>query len=93
MAVKLAASMGAAVTVLSTSAAKETDARKLGAVDFRVTKDASTFERLAGKLDLIIDTVSAPHDYNAYLQLLPAPAARWCSSGRRLGPRRSALSR
>jgi uncharacterized zinc-type alcohol dehydrogenase-like protein len=70
MAVKLAASMGAAVTVLSTSAAKETDARRLGAVDFGVTKDASTFERLAGKLDLIIDTVSAPHDYNAYLQLL-----------------------
>jgi uncharacterized zinc-type alcohol dehydrogenase-like protein len=69
MAVKLAASMGAEVTVLSTSEAKEADARRLGASDFVVTKGAA-FERLAGQLDLLIDTVSAPHDYNAYLALL-----------------------
>jgi alcohol dehydrogenase (NADP+) len=70
MAVKLAASMGAKVTVLSTSGGKEADARRLGATDFVVTKDPKAFERLAGKLDLIVDTVSAPHDYNAYLSLL-----------------------
>jgi uncharacterized zinc-type alcohol dehydrogenase-like protein len=70
MAVKLAASMGAKVTVLSTSPSKAEDARRLGASDFAVTKDASTFEKLAGTFDLIIDTVSAPHDYNAYLNLL-----------------------
>jgi uncharacterized zinc-type alcohol dehydrogenase-like protein len=70
MAVKLAKSMGAHVTVLSTSADKAEDARRLGASDFAVTKDAGTFQKLAGKLDLIIDTVSAPHDYNAYLGLL-----------------------
>jgi uncharacterized zinc-type alcohol dehydrogenase-like protein len=69
MAVKLAASMGAKVTVLSTSESKQADARKLGADDFVVTK-GSALERLAGQLDLIIDTVSAPHDYNAYLALL-----------------------
>jgi uncharacterized zinc-type alcohol dehydrogenase-like protein len=69
MAVKLAASMGAHVTVVSSSAAKEADARRLGAADFVVTKDAA-FAQLARKLDLIIDTVSAPHDYNAYLDLL-----------------------
>jgi uncharacterized zinc-type alcohol dehydrogenase-like protein len=69
MAVKLAASMGAKVTVLSTSKAKEADARRLGADDFAVT-DARTFERLARKLDLIIDTISAPHDYDAHLRLL-----------------------
>jgi uncharacterized zinc-type alcohol dehydrogenase-like protein len=69
MAVKLAASMGAEVTVLSTSEAKEADARRLGASDFVVTKGVG-FERLAGQLDLLIDTVSAPHDYNAYLALL-----------------------
>jgi uncharacterized zinc-type alcohol dehydrogenase-like protein len=57
------------VTVLSTSEAKQADARKLGADDFVVTK-GSGLERLAGKLDLIIDTVSAAHDYNAYLALL-----------------------
>lgn len=68
MAVKLAASMGASVTVLSTSADKEADARRLGATDFVVTRHGAP--RLARPLDLIIDTVSAPHDYNAYLSLL-----------------------
>jgi alcohol dehydrogenase (NADP+) len=70
MAVKLARSMGAEVTVLSTSASKESDARRLGATEFVVTKNASDMQRLAGRLDLIIDTVSASHDYNAYLALL-----------------------
>lgn len=70
MAVKLAASMGAEVTVLSTTAEKEADARKLGATQFAVTKDPQTFKRLAGKLDLIIDTISAKHDYNQYLSLI-----------------------
>jgi uncharacterized zinc-type alcohol dehydrogenase-like protein len=69
MAVKLAASMGAEVTVLSTSAGKEADARRLGAADFVVTRGAA-LERLAGRLDLLIDTVSAPHDYNLSLRLL-----------------------
>ena len=69
MAVKLAASMGAKVTVLSTSAEKEADARRLGATDFIVTKGAA-FEQLQPNLDLIIDTVSAPHDYAPYLRLL-----------------------
>jgi alcohol dehydrogenase (NADP+) len=69
MAVKLAASMGARVTVLSSSEAKEADARRLGAADFVVTKGAA-FAPLARRFDLIIDTVSAPHDYNAYLGLV-----------------------
>ncbi|OJT26272.1 hydroxyacid dehydrogenase [Archangium sp. Cb G35] len=70
MAVKFAASMGAEVTVLSTSRAKEADARRLGAQGFEVTRDEATFRKLAGRLDLIIDTISAPHDYNQYLRLL-----------------------
>ncbi len=74
MAVKLAASMGAEVTVLSTSASKEADARRLGAKDFVVTKGTG-MERLAGQLDAIIDTVSAPHDYNQYLALLRSRGA------------------
>ncbi len=75
MAVKLARSMGARVTVFSTSAAKEADARRLGADDFVVTQGAPALERLAGKLDLVIDTVSAPHDYEVYLGLLRARRA------------------
>jgi uncharacterized zinc-type alcohol dehydrogenase-like protein len=63
------------VTVLSTSASKAADAERLGARDFVVTKSPSAFEKLAGKLDLLIDTVSAPHDYNAYLGLLRARGA------------------
>jgi uncharacterized zinc-type alcohol dehydrogenase-like protein len=70
MGVKLAASMGAEVTVFSTSSGKEADAKKLGAAHFAVTKDGSVFQKLAGKFDLILDTVSAQHDYNAYLGLL-----------------------
>jgi uncharacterized zinc-type alcohol dehydrogenase-like protein len=70
MAVKLAAAMGAEVTVLSTSRSKATDATRLGAHAFEVTKEPGAFEKLAGRFDLIIDTVSAAHDYNAYLGTL-----------------------
>lgn len=70
MAVKLAAAMGAEVTMLSTSPGKEADARKLGAHHFGLTSDKATFKRLAGSFDLILDTISAPHDYNKYLSLL-----------------------
>jgi uncharacterized zinc-type alcohol dehydrogenase-like protein len=70
MGVKLAASMGAEVTVFSTSKSKEKDARRLGAHDFVVTKNPKNFEPLAGKFDFILDTVSAPHDLNIYLSLL-----------------------
>lgn len=70
MAVKLAVSMGAEVTVLSTSAGKEADARRLGASALAVTSDPATFKRLRGHFDLILDTVSAQHDYGSYLSLL-----------------------
>lgn len=70
MGVKLAASMGAEVTVFSTSKNKEADARGLGAHKFVVTKEEGALEALAGKYDLVLDTVSAPHDLNAYLSLL-----------------------
>src|SRR5213594_754081 len=70
MAVKLAASMGAEVTVLSTSKSKEKDAKRLGAHGFESTKDDSTFDKLKGRFDIIIDTISAPHDYNRYLGMV-----------------------
>jgi uncharacterized zinc-type alcohol dehydrogenase-like protein len=70
MGVKLAVAMGAEVTVFSTSQAKEADARRLGAHHFVVTKDPQNLEPLAGKFDFILDTVSAPHDLNMYLNLL-----------------------
>ena len=70
MAVKLAAAMGARVTVLSTSESKRAAALELGAADFASTRDPATFKQLAGRFDLVLDTVSAEHDYNAYLELL-----------------------
>jgi len=70
MAVKLAASMGAEVTVLSTSAAKKVDAEKLGAHHFVVTSDEAQVKEIAGSLDFIINTISAQHEYNFYLQML-----------------------
>jgi uncharacterized zinc-type alcohol dehydrogenase-like protein len=75
MAVKLAAALGAEVTMLSTSAAKEADARRLGAHEFGLTSEKATFKRLAGRFDLIIDTISAAHDYNAYLGMVKADGA------------------
>lgn len=70
MGVKLAASMGADVTVFSTSPSKEEDAKKLGAHNFVVSKDEEKMQSLAGQFDFILDCVSAPHDLNTYLNLL-----------------------
>jgi alcohol dehydrogenase (NADP+) len=70
MGVKLAKAMGAEVTVLSTSPSKRQDALTLGAQHFAATSDKNTFKTLANQFDFILDTVSAPHDYNAYLNLL-----------------------
>lgn len=70
MAVKFGVAMGAEVTVLSTSESKRQDALDLGAHKFANTRDEGTFKQLAGSFDFIVDSVSAPHDYNAYLSLL-----------------------
>jgi uncharacterized zinc-type alcohol dehydrogenase-like protein len=70
MAVKLAAAMGAEVTMLSGSPGKEADALRLGAHGFANTRDDGVFKRLGGRFDLLVDTVSAPHDYHKYLGLL-----------------------
>lgn len=70
MAVKLAHAMGAEVTVLSQSLKKKEDGLKLGANDYYATSDPETFKKLAGSFDLIVNTVSAKIDINAYLSLL-----------------------
>jgi len=70
MAVKFAVAFGAEVTMLSHSKSKEADARKLGAHQFALTSDPGTMKGLQNKFDFILNTVSAPHDYNIYLNLL-----------------------
>jgi uncharacterized zinc-type alcohol dehydrogenase-like protein len=70
MAVKLGRALGADVTVLSTSEQKRRDSQILGAADFALTSQPETFNKLAKRFDYVLDTVSAVHDYNAYVQLL-----------------------
>ena len=67
---KIAIAMGAEVTVLSTSPSKEADAKALGAHKFINIRDDEARAASAGTFDLILDTISANHDYNAYLSLL-----------------------
>ncbi|RCV48980.1 NAD(P)-dependent alcohol dehydrogenase [Marinitenerispora sediminis] len=75
MAVKFAHAMGAEVTVLSQSLKKREDGLRLGADHYHATADPETFEKLAGTFDLIINTVSAGIDLNAYLGLLSVDGA------------------
>ena len=59
--------MGAEVTVLSQTLKKKDDGLQFGADNYYATSDPETFEKLAGTFDLIINTVSAKIDMNAYL--------------------------
>jgi uncharacterized zinc-type alcohol dehydrogenase-like protein len=70
MGVKIAAAMGAEVTVFSTSPKKEQDARRLGASNFVVSSDVNAMRAVASRFHLILDTVSAAHDLNPYLNAL-----------------------
>jgi len=70
MGVKLAASFGADVTVLSTSPSKQKDAERLGAHDFLVTKDEKALAKAQGRFDFILNTVAAVHNVDALLSLL-----------------------
>lgn len=78
MGVKLAAAMGADVTVLSHSERKRDDALRLGALSFRTTADHSVFKELAGSLDLVLNTVSADIDLTRHLGLLALDGTMVC---------------
>ncbi|MGW3665589.1 NAD(P)-dependent alcohol dehydrogenase [Streptomyces sp. NPDC005141] len=75
MGVKIAHALGAEVTVLSQSLRKKDDGLKLGADHYYATSDPKTFEELRGTFDLILSTVSAPLDLDAYLALLRTDGA------------------
>jgi uncharacterized zinc-type alcohol dehydrogenase-like protein len=68
--VKIAAALGAEVTVLSQTLSKEADGRAFGAAHYYATSDPATFEKLENGFDLILNTVSAEIDMKAYLKLL-----------------------
>jgi uncharacterized zinc-type alcohol dehydrogenase-like protein len=75
MGVKIAHALGAEVTVLSQSLKKQEDAQRLGADHYYATSDPGTFEQLAERFDLIINTVSAKIDVSAHLALLKVGGA------------------
>ena len=70
LAIKIAKAMGAEVIVFTTSPSKIEDAKRLGADEAVLSSDAQQMSKYARKLHFIIDTVSAKHDVNTYLNLL-----------------------
>lgn len=70
MAVKIAKALGAHVVAFTTSPRKMEDALRLGADEVVISTDSNDMQKHAGSFDFILDAVAAPHDINAYLNLL-----------------------
>jgi uncharacterized zinc-type alcohol dehydrogenase-like protein len=70
MALKFGKAFGAHVVLFTTSPNKTADARRLGAEEVVISKNEAEMQKHANSFDFILDTVSAPHDWNAYLNLL-----------------------
>jgi uncharacterized zinc-type alcohol dehydrogenase-like protein len=70
MGVKLAAAMGANVTMITTSPEKGEDARELGAHDVLISRDQAAMDAAAGQFDFILNTIPVTHDVGPYLNLL-----------------------
>jgi uncharacterized zinc-type alcohol dehydrogenase-like protein len=70
MGVKFAHALGAQTVVFTTSPSKKEDARRLGADEVVISRNADEMRRHAGSFDFILDAVSADHDINAYISLL-----------------------
>ncbi len=70
MGVKFARAFGAHVVVFTTSPAKVDDALRLGAHEVVLSRDVEQMNKHVGTFDFILDTISADHDVNAYLQML-----------------------
>lgn len=70
MGVKFARALGAHVVLFTTSPSKKEDALRVGAHEVVVSRNAEEMQAHAGTFDFILDTVSAPHDLNVYLNLL-----------------------
>jgi alcohol dehydrogenase (NADP+) len=70
MGVKLAHAFGAHVVVFTTSHGKTEDALRLGADEVVISRNSDEMQKHAGSFDFILDTVSAAHDINAFINLL-----------------------
>jgi alcohol dehydrogenase (NADP+) len=74
MGIKLAHAMGARVTMITTSAHKAADGRRLGADDVLLSTDADAMAAAQGRFDFLLNTIPVPHDFNPYLGLLKRDA-------------------
>ena len=70
MAVKFAHALGAHTVVFTTSLGKVEDAKRLGADEVVLSRDANEMAKHAGSFDFILDAVAAEHDINAYINML-----------------------
>jgi uncharacterized zinc-type alcohol dehydrogenase-like protein len=70
MGLKFSVAMGADVTLFSTSPSKEKDARQMGAHHFVLSNDRKAMKKHGSYFDFILNTLSAPHHYETYLELL-----------------------
>jgi uncharacterized zinc-type alcohol dehydrogenase-like protein len=78
--IQFAKAFGAEVTAFSTSKEKEAEARKLGADNFVNTRDAGALKKIGGSFDLLLSTVSADQDWQAYVAAL-RPKGMLCIVG------------
>jgi len=74
MGVKIAAALGSRVVLFTTSPGKSEDAIRLGAQEVVLSRNEAEMKRHLNSFDFILDTVAAPHDVNAYLELLKRDA-------------------
>jgi uncharacterized zinc-type alcohol dehydrogenase-like protein len=70
MGVKIAHAMGAHVVLFTTSPGKTVDAKRMGADEVVISKNPEEMQKHAGSFDFILNTVAAPHNLDAYLELL-----------------------
>ncbi len=80
LAIQFARVFGAQVTAFSTSAAKEDEARALGAHSFVNTRETKALREVAGSLDFILSTINANQDWGIYIQAL-RPSGTLCFVG------------
>jgi uncharacterized zinc-type alcohol dehydrogenase-like protein len=77
LALQFAAAFGCEVTAFSTTPAKEEEARRLGARHFAASGDMQQLESLAGSLDFLLSTVTAPLDWSMWLNVLRPQGTLW----------------
>lgn len=75
MGIKLAHAMGAHVVMITTSASKAADAKRLGADEVLLSTDTEAMSAGTGRFDFLLNTIPVPHDFNTYMGLLKVDGA------------------